>query len=256
MYKKSRTPIEIEKKIIKMYETQNSDGTWNGGNTIAKVFGITDTTVQNILRRNGIKTRTPKEAYANGKRTKPIKNLPPRGELPPLCKCNCGISVSWNRAKNNWNNFVNGHYHNANKLYKNRGYLIDEYVNKSRNLIDIAARFEVNLSTISYWMRKNDIPIRKQKESLKLSGRVRGQKNPAWKGGIAKWEYSHDWKSVCKEIKDRDKWTCQGCGEQRKRWGHHLHVHHKDKNKFNNDRSNLISLCDKCHALVHSKNGM
>jgi len=80
---------------------------------------------------------------------------------------------------------------------------------------------------------------------------MRGKNNPAWKGGVADWDYSHDWKAVANEIRDRDKWTCQLCGEQRKRWNGDLHVHHIDEDKLNNHPHNLISLCPSCHHPLH-----
>lgn len=247
---------DIELKAVKMYTSLNADGTWTGGKTIGRLLGITPTSVQNILARNNIKRRSSKEAFASGKRTKPIKNLPKKGSIAPLCKCGCGLNVEWNKAKNGWNIYFKKHYHPVGQKFKNREWLYSEYVVKQRMMEDIAQDFGVYHSTIRYWLKKNGIPRRKQKDSLAISGSAKGDKNPAWKGGIAKWDYSRDWKAVCREIKNRDKWTCRRCGEQRKHWGIHLHVHHIDGNKFNNDESNLISLCSKCHALAHSKNGM
>jgi hypothetical protein len=34
-----------------------------------------------------------------------------------------------------------------------------------------------------------------------------------------------------------------------------LHVHHLDLNPFNNERSNLMTLCNSCHATWHWENG-
>ena len=80
-----------------------------------------------------------------------------------------------------------------------------------------------------------------------------GERNPAWKGGVADWDYAAGWKVIARRIRDRDGWTCQDCGEQRKRWGHSLHVHHIDGNKLNNDPANLVALCAGCHRTRHSK---
>lgn len=248
-----RTAEDIEEEAIRLYTTPNPDGTWNGCKFVSRQLGITDTTVQNIIKRRGIKMRGYKEMFVNGKACKPWTSIPKEGERPPPCKCGCGQLVEWNRAKNRWNAYIVGHQF-PDQPYKHREFLYTEYVEKQRTATDIASDFGVNLSVVIRWLRLNKIQIRPQKISLRLSGKVRGNKNPAWKGGIAKWEYSYNWKALCKEIKDRDKWTCRHCGETKQRWGIHLHVHHLDENKFNNSPSNLVSLCSKCHALFHSKN--
>ena len=126
-----------------------------------------------------------------------------------------------------------------------------EYVQKLRTINEIAAQFGVRTTTITKAIRKAGITPRTLSESLIRRGSVSREKNPAWKGGVAEWEYTPDWKRICKDIKDRDKWTCQNCGERRTRWGIHLHVHHIDGNKLNNDPANLTSLCAKCHRKAH-----
>lgn len=44
---------------------------------------------------------------------------------------------------------------------------------------------------------------------------------------------------------------CVACGETQKK----IHVHHIDKNITNNNLSNLIYLCPKCHLSLHRKDG-
>lgn len=63
------------------------------------------------------------------------------------------------------------------------------------------------------------------------------------------------------QIFKRDNWTCQKCGllvlvkDNKWRTGK-LVVHHKDlkgqQKDANNDPSNLITLCNKCHPRLHA----
>jgi hypothetical protein len=238
------------RKIVEMYTTRNIDGTWTGSTLIAERFNVHRNCVLYHLKRQGVKIRSTKEAHSGGKACRPIKNLPPPNESPPSCKCGCGLLVEWHQHKNRWRKFVVGHFH-GHRPYHDLDLLHQEYVVKKRTIGDIALDFNVSITTISRWLRHHQIEIRSQSENLKLFGKMRGANNPAWKGGVADWAYSHDWKSVCKTIKDRDLWTCQLCGETRKHWGNRLHVHHIDENKLNNHPHNLITLCANCHAKSH-----
>lgn len=42
---------------------------------------------------------------------------------------------------------------------------------------------------------------------------------------------------------------CSICGENKKR----IIIHHKDSNRKNNDKSNLIAVCGSCHTKIHNK---
>ena len=50
-----------------------------------------------------------------------------------------------------------------------------------------------------------------------------------------------------KDCRDALKDFCELCGNNNVR----LEIHHKDKNPFNNDKNNLITLCPKCHRYEH-----
>ena len=61
----------------------------------------------------------------------------------------------------------------------------------------------------------------------------RGAANNNWKGGIGMYrEYKKD--------------TCEKCPETA-----NLLVHHRDGNRYNNDPSNLETLCKRCHQVEH-----
>lgn len=171
-------------------------------------------------------------------------------QVQPECKCGCGTLTRWLPGKVRYATYARGHYR-ASKLYHDANWLREEYVNKCRTTQEIADQFGIHRSAIRYQMRINGIPARDRSESR--IGRMVGEKNPSWKGGVADWDYAAGWKVIARKIRDRDEWTCRSCGEQRKRWGHYLHVHHIDGNKLNNDPANLISLCAGCHRQAHRK---
>jgi len=50
------------------------------------------------------------------------------------------------------------------------------------------------------------------------------------------------------KVLERDNYMCQTCGVP---GGKELNVHHKDKNRKNNQLSNLITLCHSCHSRLH-----
>lgn len=162
----------------------------------------------------------------------------------PFCRCGCGTETDWLTQKVRWAVYAKGHYR-ADAPYKHETWLRVEYVDKRRTVAEIAADFSVTPSCINKYMRKFGIPARGRSEAR--IGRMIGPKNPAWKGGVADWDYASGWKVIARKIRGLDEWTCQICLEQRKRWGKHLHVHHIDGDKLNNDPLNLISVCASCH---------
>lgn len=76
----------------------------------------------------------------------------------------------------------------------------------------------------------------------------RGEKNIRWNPDYQD-SYGYQFtKDLKNEILDRDCRKCRVCKSSRK-----LIIHHIDKNKYNNLKSNLITLCRSCHMKVHHK---
>lgn len=87
----------------------------------------------------------------------------------------------------------------------------------------------------------------------------RGDQSRFWKGGASKWRSSYrgpGWKSLSKTIRERDKYICQHCGASDS--GRAFPVHHVvpwwnfSNWKAANRKSNLITLCHKCHFKAES----
>lgn len=248
---------EQRAEVVRMYTTPNPDGTWTGAQTIARHFGVSLNAIQQRLKAEGIPLRSSKEAYANGKRVKPITRLPPKGELAPMCKCGCGNPVAWYQRKNRWYTYVAGHYR-RDAPYKHRDWLVQQYVLQNRTVEDIASECGVTPGTVSHSMKAFGIPARDRSESRK--GRKAGSKNPAWKGGVTperqRLYKTGLWNETIKLVYKRDNYTCQRCGEPKKRQKG-LHAHHiapwAGNEMLRFEMSNLVTLCNDCHLWVHSR---
>lgn len=235
-------------EIVRLYMTPLSDGTWMGVTTIARQFGVTHNCIQDRLKRAGIQLRNAKESHSGGKRCKPVTNIPVG--TAPSCRCGCETPTVWNQRKNRWNAYVEGH---RGGRHLDASWLHAQYVGRRRTFAEIASECGVTAGSVRTAAHRLGIPVRDRSESRR--GRHIGPANAAWKGGVAQWDYASDWKAIARQIRDRDAWTCQDCGEQRRHWGHALHVHHIDEDKLNNDPRNLVSLCAGCHHGRHRKGG-
>jgi len=64
-----------------------------------------------------------------------------------------------------------------------------------------------------------------------------------------KFMQSVEWKQIRKMILERDDYTCQYCGVQRKTF---MQVNHIDGNPKNHSEANLEVICSACHKITHS----
>lgn len=244
--------------IIEAYTTPLPDGTWVGVPTIARRFGVANSCIQYHLKRNGVTFRNSKEALA-GKQTKPITSAPPEGEPPPLCKCGCEQPVAWNRRKAQWYVYVRGHYR-RHKRYHDASWLRQQYLREQKTVNEIAEESGATKTTILRHLRRLNIPIRTQAETLRINGSMAGKNNPAWKGGVTPERQAlyktRQWSTLVKSVLARDNYRCQRCQRTKGDDGVILHVHHiYPWASFPNLRfnlNNLVTLCSLCHTWVHS----
>jgi hypothetical protein len=95
---------------------------------------------------------------------------------------------------------------------------------------------------------KKDTAETIMKKALSHKGKNIGEKNGAWQGGIYDNPYPLEFDNILKnKIRRRDDYRCQECNMSQDELGYSLHVHHIDYNKSNNNKNNLISLCNSCH---------
>ena len=77
-----------------------------------------------------------------------------------------------------------------------------------------------------------------------------GRYNKKWRGGVEN-AYPKEFNNSLREnIKSRDKYSCRICNEKDFRF----EIHHMDGDRKNNKSINLITLCVKCHHLIHDSN--
>ena len=86
----------------------------------------------------------------------------------------------------------------------------------------------------------------------KLGDAQRGPLHHNWKGGYDDGEWRHSWeyKTWCRAVKYRDRWTCQLCDSRNDIVAHHVY----DVQLFPNLKYevwNGKALCEDCHYIVH-----
>jgi len=93
-------------------------------------------------------------------------------------------------------------------------------------------------------------PTKRPEVRKKMSKALKGEKNPAWKGGISVEPYCSIFKMPLKErIREKYGRKCFLCGIKEN--GRRLCVHHIDYDKKHCTPDNLIPLCNSCNAKVN-----
>lgn len=96
--------------------------------------------------------------------------------------------------------------------------------------------------------------LKSEKHKENIANSKKGEKNPAWRGGITQLIYGQDWVEDLKDaIRKRDGYSCQICGITQDEFAigrlhKKLAVHHIDYDKKNCNPDNLKTLCISCHG--------
>jgi len=148
--------------------------------------------------------------------------------------------------------YING----TEKLYKNRDWLYHQNITLNKTFVQIADEFGYNVNTVKDWAKKHKLP--KKEKSYWNKGREpwnKGAGNASCEQVEALRKYHHDWhdkrrilKEDTKQYRKHKKGYCEICGSTTE-----LQVHHIDCNRDNNAPSNLITLCQTCHAQIHKQ---
>lgn len=152
-------------------------------------------------------------------------------------------------------------------LWKNKEWLIEQYINQKKSMKTIASLSGVGETCIHKWLHRFSIPIRSRSNAMKglkksdehkvklanWAKQRTGNKNPNWKGGVTKIGLlirGRGYRQRRKLVLERDNYECQECGIDMD-----LHIHHiklvKDNPELVNELSNCVTLCGKCHRKLH-----
>jgi len=233
-------------EIIKLYEED-----FMNFKDIGKLIGVSNTTVQRILKENKINTS----------RSHRFKSLYKQKKITPSSSC-------FKKGNKPLSPFKKGHKINNGKVFssKHKGNLrlshlgksnehrrrkdIDKkikeilflYKNKGYPQNKISKIMGCSFDVVKKRLRENNIKIRPQRFYICR------EKCSLWKGGKSFEPYGIKFNNELREqIRKRDTYTCSECGKTQKQLQRKLSIHHINYDKKNNFEYNLISLCLKCH---------
>jgi len=167
--------------------------------------------------------------------------------------------------------FKKGEHWRKHQSFREKEWLISEYIGKKKSTKEIANQFGVTDSAILFWLKKHGIKRRNVSEAraIKKWGLLgadnpmwnkKGELNHNWKGGITAdrqlFYQSQEWKKACSYVWERDKATCQRCGlVKSKSADMPFHIHHIKSfanKELRSNTNNLVLLCETCHHFIHS----
>lgn len=166
--------------------------------------------------------------------------------------------------------FLPGTHWRPHAQFREREYLVREYVDGGRSAPEIAVEHGVHENAILYWLTKHGITRRTiaQARAVKpwgpagdrnpMFGRC-GPLNPRYVDGSSPERQSlyakSEWKSLVVAIYTRDRFTCARCGNprasDRKLVAHHIRPWAGNPS-LRRDPENLITMCAPCHRWIHS----
>lgn len=168
--------------------------------------------------------------------------------------------------------FGKGDHWRTPQAFRERDWLVRNYVERQRSTGDIAAEFGTTDAAILFWLRKHGIDRRSVSAARAIkrwgaSGadnpmwNKRGELSPRWLGGVTPerqaFYTSRRWKIACSSVWKRDGARCRRCTMHRTdRPDMPFHIHHvvsfADAG-LRADPGNLVLLCEPCHHFVHSR---
>ncbi len=165
--------------------------------------------------------------------------------------------------------FKKGQHWRPPAVFRDKDYLVREYVEKQRSTGDIARENNVTDAAVLFWLRKHGITRRDTSQARKVKrwgvpgeanpmyGR-RGADNPSWKGGCTPdrqaFYASLEWRRAARQVRQRDGRACRRCGKK-KADDVVVEIHHIVSFavvELRAEVTNLVLLCTGCHDWVHS----
>ncbi len=252
-----------KEEIIDLYLNKNLSQ-----KKIAEKFDCAKNVIRRILLENNI-TIKPMKFYIQGKpNNKRRINLDEQKVidlyLNGLCRYkiaktfNCDSCVIERILKEN-NIPINPQgFYIRGKESKNRLKLDEEKViemyNEDITGNKIAEHFNCSQNIIYHILAKNNIYLKGAKYFNKDSPTKfkKGEEHPNWLNGKSFEPYGIEFnKQLKNQIRKRDNQVCMNCGIHREKIKEAFNIHHINYDKTCNLEQNLISLCNKCHALTN-----